>query len=90
MVKVHLEKSSGSREQKGAILMYKIVREGKRVPKNLTALFESYDVARQAVRKWLLQQVHKGVLEDNETDAFNRTISIGKYGFSIKKFAIRE
>lgn len=72
--------------------MYVVKREkGKKLPKALAMKFASYDKARQAVRKWLITQIHAQKqpyyfvdVVDN-LDYTNRTVSIGKHGFSIMK-----
>ncbi len=65
--------------------MYKVKRYGKKTPTTLSQAYESYDKARQAVRKWICKAVVSGKLDDNEVDAGNRTYSIGKYGFGVVK-----
>jgi hypothetical protein len=63
--------------------MYKIKRKGQKVPKVLKNMFDSYDAARIAIRKWLLVQMEKGRYQRTDTDLRNRTVSIGRYGFSV-------
>ena len=65
--------------------MYTIKREGKRVPTVLKNTFNSYDEARQVIRKWLRVQINKGKVVHNAKDKANRTVTIGLYGFSVIK-----
>jgi len=67
--------------------MYQIKRIGNNVPKNLRTMFDSYDEARSAVRKWLREQMSRKNprwIRDG-IDLINRTVTIGFYGFTIRK-----
>ncbi len=68
--------------------MYKIERVGSGVPKNFRGkMFDTYDKARNAVRKWLREQMSKknARWERDWYDLRNRTVTIGFYGFSVRK-----
>ena len=65
--------------------MYTIKRKGKKVPKVLKNTFNSYDEARNAVRKWLRSNTLKDTSARDWIDVINRTVTISFYGFSISK-----
>lgn len=69
--------------------MYKVVRKSKKLPDVLKNVFSSYDAARTAVRKWILYRLYlRGFVNKryrSETEWFNRTVNIGKFGFSITR-----
>jgi hypothetical protein len=66
--------------------MYKVKRIEGKVPPVLKNTYASYDDARREVRKWILVQLKKGRwgIRDG-LDLINRTVTIGLYGFSVKK-----
>lgn len=68
-------------------MMYKIKREGKKLPIALKNIFRTYNEARSAVRKWLRLQEKKGNLTRTPLDLTNRTVTIGEYGFSVRQVA---
>lgn len=62
--------------------MYKI--KHKRLPKQLQGkVFNTYDEARQAVRKVLSAMFKSGRISRAIVDVVNRTFTIGYYGYSI-------
>jgi hypothetical protein len=67
--------------------MYKIRRQGGKLPVVLKNIFDSYNAARSAVRKWLRLQEKRGALVRTPLDLSNRTATIGTYGFSVLKCA---
>jgi len=65
--------------------MFKVFLEGRRnkLPKVLRNTFSTYDEARAAVRRHLIMLWKRNSVGRTPHDSRNRTMTIGKYGYSI-------